>query len=153
MRVLLLSLLLAFGALTVVQGQPVEVRGGPVQLEVQSAPAGADPAPAVDESSRIWYRLRTPRTLKITVSTSCPDQQFPLSVQARNVSRGTAQGAVALTDGMAPTDFIRDITLPNFFCLFFRCTAEADLRYRSDIQAEDGTGTDTHIVRYTVLAQ
>lgn len=153
MRVLLFSLLFASGGLTVAQGQPVEVRGGPVQLEVQSAPAGVDPAPAVDESSRLWYRLKTPRTLKITVSTSAPDQQFPLSVQARNVSRGTSQGAVSLMDGMPPTDLIRDITLPSLLCLVFRCTTEADLRYRSDIQAEDGTGTDTHIVRYTVLAQ
>jgi hypothetical protein len=153
MRVFLLCLLFTFGIAEAIQGQPVEVRGGPVQLQVRSAPAGVDPAPAEDESSRLWYRLQTPGTLKITVSTSSPNQDFPLSVQARNVTRGTSQGAVALTDGMAATDLVRDITLPSFFCLFFRCTAEADLRYRSAIRAEDGTGTDTHVVRYTVLAQ
>jgi hypothetical protein len=145
--------LLALGTLHTAYGQPVEVRGGPVQLTARSAPAGVDPTPAEDTSSRLWYRLRSTQTLKVTVSTSCPAQQFPLSVQARNVERGTAQGAVPLRDGMAPTDLVRDITLPSFFCLFLRCTAEADLRYRSTIQAEDGTGTDTHIVQYTILAQ
>jgi hypothetical protein len=153
MRTILLFLLLAAGTLAVAHGQPVEVRGGPVQLRVRSAPAGVDPPPAEDESTRLRYRLQSTQTLKITVSTSCPTQQFPLSVQARNVQRGTSQGTVSLNDGMPPTDLVRDITLPSFFCLFFRCTAEADLRYRSAIQAEDGVGSDTHIVQYTILAQ
>lgn len=131
----------------------VEVSGGAVQLPVPSAPAGEDPPPAQDESTRLRYRIRTFRTVKIAVSTSCPAQRFDLRVQARSQTQGTPQGAVALEDGAPARDLIRDLTIPNFFCLFVACFNEATLRYTSRVRASDGTGTDAHVVRYTVLAQ
>ena len=131
----------------------VQISGGAVQLPVSSAPAGENPPPAQDESTRLRYRIRTFRTVKIAVSTSCPAQRFDLRVQARSQTQGTPQGAVALEDGAPARDLIRDLTTPNFFCFLFSCVDEATLRYTSRVRASDGTGTDAHVVRYTVLAQ
>jgi hypothetical protein len=153
MRALFLLALFATPLSSGAQGQPLTIQGGPVQLVVASAPAGADLPPAEDESSRLSYRLRSPQAVKIAVATNCPGQRFSLSVQARNVTSGTAQGAIPLTHNMAPTDLVRDITLPSVLCFFFRCVGTADLRYRSVVRAEDGLGSDDHIVQYTILAQ
>jgi len=131
----------------------VGISGGAVQLTVSSAPAGENPPAAQDESTRLRYRIRTSRPVKIAVSTSCPGQRFDLRVQARSQTDGTPQGTVALEDGAPARDLIRDLTIPNFFCLFFACVDEAALRYTSQVRASDGTGTDAHVVRYTVLAQ
>jgi len=131
----------------------VGISGGPVQLTVSSAPAGEDPPPAQDESTRLRYQIRTGRTVKIAVSTSCPGQRFDLRVQARSQTQGTPQGAIPLEDGAPARDLIRDLTIPGFLCFFFSCVDEATLRYTSRVRASDGTGTDAHVVRYTVLAQ
>jgi hypothetical protein len=131
----------------------VGISGGAVQLTVSSAPAGEDPPPAQDESTQLRYRIRTGRTVKIAVSTSCPAQRFDLRVQARSQTQGTPQGAIPLEDGAPARDLIRDLTIPGFLCFFFSCVDEATLRYTSRVRASDGTGTDAHVVRYTVLAQ
>jgi hypothetical protein len=152
MRILVLCLsLAALGGPAL--GQSLQVLGGPVTLTIEGAAAGMDPPPAEDASTRLQYRLQSLRRFKITVSTSNPDQQFPLTVQARNVAWGTSQGRVPLKRGMAPTDLIRDLEAPSFLCIFLRCTAQSDLQYRSAVQAEDGTGTANHVVQYTIMRQ
>jgi len=148
----ILAVVLVLVTSSPVHGQ-IRVEGGPVELVPGSAAAGQDPAPAVNDAARLRYRLGSFGTRKVIVSTTCPGQQFDLSVQARNVSRGTTQGAISLTDGMVSQDLIRDITLPNIFCLFLNCEGTATLQYRSVVRAEDGAGADDHILRYTILAQ
>lgn len=160
-------------------GQSLWIEGGAVSLSIGSAPAGQNPAPAEDASTRLRFQEREDAIYKIVVSTSAPNAQFDLYVQARNVrGGGITQAEVALVDGMAPADLIRDIDVcdgdapggpppgsgsppgrgpppdrgpPGGGPPF--CRGDATLRYRAVAEARDGKGADTHQVRFTILAQ
>ena len=131
--------------------------GGVVSLDVDAAAAGSEPDDAVDTSTEIHWVNGIGQTAKLTVSTACPGQRFGLSVGATVTSWGSGTAAtvsppVALVDGMAATDLLRDIptAAPGR-------EGTATLTYRASATVADGTsadhGDDVHTVTYTFLAQ
>lgn len=148
-------------------GQKIKIRGGMLELQVTTASPGQNPPPATDASTTLQIREREDGAFKVAVSTTAPEQQYDLRVEAMDLNEGVPLGEVSLTDGMAPADLIRNIDLcdkrgggrgrgppgggppgggPP-------CREEATLRYRTFVAAEHGSGSDSHTVRYTILAQ
>lgn len=154
-------------------GQPptsLQIQGGAVQLDVDamSATPGEPLPPVTDNSTTLRYSEREDGSVKIMVATTVPEQLYELRVQAQDVGEGVPQGEIPLIDGMPPADLIRGIDLcdapggppgggppgggppggggPS-------CREGATLRYRVLVDAEDGPGSDSHTVEYTILAQ
>lgn len=123
------------------------LRGTAPKLSVTTAVAGSEPTPAVSTSSSIRYS-GTSVISKITVKTVCANQKFDLSVVATGVTsgHGTAAPAVTLLNGMLAADFITSIPKNA-------SQITPTLQYTAAPQFSDGTGTDTHTVTYTQVAQ
>lgn len=118
---------------------------GTPYLAISTATAGQDPDPAVDASCKMRYRKLSAAepTLKITVGTNLGNPAFSLKVEGINAGAGTPTGVVTL--GTTAQDFLMDITNT--------IKKTCDLRYVATALASDGTGTDDHIVTYTIVIQ
>jgi hypothetical protein len=101
--------------------------------------------PPTNSSSSFSYRAGN-AIRKITVRTSLTTPLFTLEVVG-TVTRGAAvaQGPVTLNSAV-DTDFIRDIPMNS---TNGRCT----LNYTASATFANGTGTDSHTVRYTIVTQ
>jgi hypothetical protein len=123
------------------------LRGTAPTINITTAVPGSEPTPVVNTSSQIRYSGKTYLS-KITVRTVCANQKFDLSVVAGSITsgRGTAAPAVTLLNGMLDTDFI--VSIPANVA-----QTTVTLRYTAAPQFADGTGTDTHTVWYTQVAQ
>jgi hypothetical protein len=147
--------------------QSLKIAGGPVQLELRTASPGQNPPPITNRSTTLKFTERRNSAFKITASTMAPNQRYELRVQAVDVTVGTSQGEINLSDGMAPVDLLRGICKngggpppgkgppPGAGPPPGRgppCRGEATLQYRAIVEASDGAGTDTHTVRYTITA-
>ncbi len=149
-QTLALSVLVIVLASETSQAQPVDVRGGNQTLSITTGFAGGEPVAVTNTNSALRYR-RQAQTSKITVRTSCPGQNFNLSVEAQGVTRGVAAPAVQLVNGMLDTDFI--VNIPNSG---FRQTTVTLLYTASATFAQGNSaefGNDVHTVTYTILAQ
>jgi hypothetical protein len=152
------------------QRTSVRIDGGPVQLQVTTAPAGQNPPPATDASSTLQYSERRDEPFKVAVSTTAPGQRYGLRVEALDAPSGLSPGEVTLTDNMAPATILYNIDLcdapgggppgggppgggPPGGGGPPQCRAEATLRYRAFVEATDEPGSDSHTVQYTILAQ
>jgi hypothetical protein len=127
----------------------ITLGGGNQTLTINTGIAGGQLVDVVNTNCTLTYSAGN-RIRKITVRTTCPGQSFNLSVVATNVTRGTAQAAVTLTNGMASTDFIRDIprNTNNATC---RLNYTASATFAQGNSAE--FGNDTHTVLYTIVTQ
>lgn len=154
-------------------GQKIKIRGGTPRLAVRTATPGHNPPPATDASTTMRLRERREGAFKITVSTTAPGQRYELRVKAMDLNNGVSQGEVRLIDGMVPVDLIRRFDLCDKPGGGPRgrgpagggsqrggsprggppCREEVTLRYRTFVTATDGSGTDSHTVRYTILAE
>ena len=127
--------------------------GGVVALEVDAATAGSEPAAVSDGSTELHWVNGLGATAKLTVRSTCPGQQFGLTVQAQ-VGTGSATAAppVDLIDGMAATDLLLDISSDPA-----AREGTATITYRASATVADGTsadhGDDVHTVVYTLLDQ
>jgi len=173
LRIAVVGLLLAVPIGSSVLGQSIDIKGGPTQLDITTATPGQNPPPATDASTTLRISERRDGAFKITVSTTAPGQRYDLRVEATGLNSGVSQGEVSLVDGMASADLIRNVDLcdrpgggppgggppgggppgggppgggPP-------CREEATLRYRAFVAADDGAGSDSHTVQYTILAQ
>ncbi|GJQ20768.1 MAG: hypothetical protein HBSIN02_11230 [Bacteroidia bacterium] len=137
-------------AVEAASGQSITIQGGNVTLSITTGLAGSEPLPVMNTATRLRYR-RTLYTQKITVQTSCPGQNFGLTVVASNVTAGTAAPQVTLSNGMPPVDFITNIPF-GFFS-----NATATLNYTATATFSQGNsaelGDDLHTVTYTISAQ
>lgn len=135
--------------MTVIEAKAqISVRGGNPTLNVTTAVAGSEPTPVVNTACTVRYSAQV-KISKITVQTSCPNQKFPLRVFASSVpaNRGVAAPEVVLQNGAPAADFITSIPTG------WSSNANATLRYTAAPLFSQGTGTDTHTVTYTILAQ
>jgi hypothetical protein len=130
--------------------QPISVRGGNQTLNITTGTAGGSMTSVVNTASTIRYRKQA-AVSRITVQTACPGQSFSLSVVATGVTRGVAQPAVNLVDGMAAVNFITNIPRTGTWT-----TATITLRYTASATFAQGNsaenGNDVHTVTYTILA-
>ncbi|MCI0706276.1 MAG: hypothetical protein L0Y80_02160 [Ignavibacteriae bacterium] len=135
------------------QAQYMDVQGGNQVLSITTAAAGSEPTAVVNTSSNLRYRRQTFVITKVTVSTSCPGQNFTLKVYASTIQNngGTAAPEVTLTNGMLATDFITGI--PRFSNQWRTAT----LRYTASATFAQGNsaelGNEVHTVTYTLVAQ
>lgn len=140
---LVLALMLFFAIES--RGQ-ISMRGTAPTMNVVTAIAGSEPTPVINTGSSVRYSARA-KIAKITVQTACPNQKFTLTVVATGVTRGVAAPAVTLLDAMPATDFITSIPTG------WGGSVQPTLRYTASPTFAQGTGTDTHTVTYTLLAQ
>ena len=135
---------LMFAAGSAIQAQTL--RGTAPKITVNAAIAGSEPTPVSSTSSSIRYSGTTVIS-KITVRTVCANQKFDLSVIATGVTSGHGSPlSVVLTNGMIAADFITSIPINAG-------QITPTLQYTCAPQFSDGTGTDTHTVTYTQVAQ
>ncbi len=119
------------------QAQRLVLQGGPVVIQLD--PVGAPVAE--DLSARLrWNRVRSPS--KIMVGATDSEQRFDLFVDARDVHRGTPTGEVRLLAGAPAQDFVVDITEGG--------AGSCSLRYRAEVRADQGHGTELHSITYTI---
>ena len=145
---LLALLLICFGLIiTAVSGMDAQtLRGTAPTINITTAVPGSEPTPVVSTSSQIRYRGLA-FISKITVRTVCANQKFDLSVIATGVTSGHGSPvSVVLLNGMLAADFITSIPVSA-------SQITPTLRYTAAPQFSDGTGTDTHTVTYTQVAQ
>ncbi len=124
------------------------------QAPTLSIPAGTPaggPIAVIHNSSTIRYR-RQAVISKITVTTSCPGQDFTLKVVAVSPPAGIAAPEVTLVNGMVPRDIITNIpTSPP------PGNVNATLQYTASSTWAQGNsaevGDDIHTVTYTLVAQ
>jgi hypothetical protein len=135
---------LMFATTSGIQAQTL--RGTAPKITVNAAIPGSEPTPVSSTSSQIRYSGKS-FISKITVSTVCPSQKFDLSVVATGTFTGHGTPlSVTLVNGMLAADFITNIPV-------FASQNTPTLQYTCAPQFSDGTGTDTHTVTYTQVAQ
>ncbi|HET6566506.1 MAG TPA: hypothetical protein VFG50_00990 [Rhodothermales bacterium] len=96
---------------------------------------------AVDESTVLSWRINR-RHLKITVQTDLAAPKYTLKVMAVNATAGTPAPERVL--GVTPKDFILDVG---------KTTGTAVIRYTGTASLQQGSGSDLHLVTFTVTQQ
>ncbi len=131
--------------------------GGTINLQIETATAGSEPNSATDNFTELSWDADYGVTSKVTVTTTCPSQNFSLFVELTVTtygtgSVGTEQGEIELINGMLDTDMLRDIPL-----LSPGRVGSGTLTYRAVATVSDGNsnenGDDVHTVTYTLTAQ
>jgi hypothetical protein len=132
------------------QTTSITINGGNQTMTITTGIADGQLVDVVNTSCTLTYSTNRNRIRKITVGTACPSQNFNLSVVATNVTGGTAQAEVNLTNGMASTDLIRDIPASTN-------NATCRLNYTASATFAQGNstdfGNDVHTVTYTIVRQ
>lgn len=129
-----------------VQVLPITLMGvsqGTVLLNITSgnAVAGEDRMTVTDRSTRLlWGTNASAR--KVTASSSLASPRFTLLLLALDPTRGSAGPEFALS--AVPHDLLLGVGRSSGWCT---------LQYTAVALASQGTGTETHIVTFTVQAQ
>jgi hypothetical protein len=114
--------------------------GGNVTLTISTATAGQQPDSATNSTCTLaWTTNQANR--KITVATNLASPLFTLQVLAQSVSGGTAAPQVTLSTTAA--DFVTGVS---------KTVGTCTLGYTASATAAQGTGSDVHIVTYTLTA-
>jgi hypothetical protein len=114
--------------------------GGNVTLTISTATAGQQPDSATNSTCTLaWTTNQANR--KITAATSLATQNFALKVLAQSVTGGAAAPEVTLSNTAA--DFVTGVS---------KSVGGCTLRYTASATAAQGTGSDVHIVTYTLTA-
>jgi len=118
------------------------IDGEDLTLTINSATAGWDPEDATDDTTCDLLWTTNEPSKKITVVTDLAFPSFTLKVEAQTIiGGGTAAGEVILnTTG---TDLVTGVATTTGGC---------DLKYTASATAEQGTGTETHTITYTLTA-
>lgn len=133
-----------------VRGADVSVLNGDVDLPISSAPAGQQPAAVTNEACQLqWTTLVADATKKITVQTSLATTSFTLTVSAVNVSAGDGTAAGQVTLSTTAADLIVSIPAGVLVSDPGNCT----LHYRAAATAANGTGSDNHLITFTIVDQ
>lgn len=114
------------------------INSGDITLTIESAAAGKEPDEVTDNTCKLKWTTNTTGK-KITVKTDLASPTFTLKVEAKNVKGGTAASEVTLsTTGQL---FVTGIE---------KTTGSCKLKYTASATAAQGTGTDKHIITYTL---
>jgi len=136
-----------------VQSLFAQISGGDQLMTVTTAVIGSEPVAVTNTLTTLTYSRVSGQLSKITVTTVCLGQHFTLRVLATGtLTNGTAAPQVTLTNGMAATDFIRDILKTGQ-----KDNNTATLQYTASSTFAQGNsaelGDDVHTVSYTIVAQ
>jgi len=129
-----------------VQVLPITViglSGGLVQLDVTAAQAeaGQDVMIVTDESTRLLWGTNSSGR-KVTAASSLAAPRFTLLLRA-----------VAPTRGLAAPEFPLDAVPRDLLLNVGRSSGSCALRYTGVARASQGTGTDTHVITFTIQSQ
>jgi len=121
----------------------VAVSGGSVSLAITaaSAVAGQDQLTITDKSTQLLWGTNS-SSKKITVMTSLAAPLFTLQLLALNPTQGTAASQVTLST-----------TAQDFLLNIGRSSGTATLQYTGIALASKGTGSDAHVITFTVATQ
>ena len=119
----------------------LSITGGNFTLSISAATAGSNPTDATDNTTTDLNWTTNVASKKITVATNLGSPTFTLKVVAQTVSGGTAAAEVTLSTTAA--DFVTGISTTIGTC---------DLSYTAQATAAQGTGSDAHVVTYTLTA-
>lgn len=124
----------------------LSIQGAALDLVISTATPGTEPIPVLDSATTLRWG-RPSAIAKIAVSTTCPGQNFDLTIEAISPSRGLATGPVPLFDLMAPTDLIVDLPTRN---------GSSTLQYTASATVSQGAsvdvGIDAHTITFTLIA-
>jgi len=119
-------------------------------MTITTGTAGGQPVSVINTACTLTYRKQAAIS-KITVSASCPGQDYNLSVLATNVTRGVAAPQVSLLNGNPATDFVTSIPRTGF------TTATCKLQFTASAAFSDGNsaelGDDVYTITYTIQLQ
>jgi hypothetical protein len=119
---------------------------GDVSITISTATAGQQPNSVTNTSQTMtWSTLVTDPTAKVTVQTNLASPMFTLTIQCISVVGGVTAGTKTL-NGTTVYDVVTDIPADT-------AAGQCTLRYIGSATAAQGTGTDTHTVTYTIIAQ
>ena len=121
----------------------IQIIGGGVSLDINnsSAIAGQDMMTVTDQSTSIRWATNSANR-KITVATDLAVPLFALKLLA-----------VAPTQGAAGPEVILTTTASDLLLNIGRSTGIAALRYTGVAYASQGTGTDNHVITFTIQSQ
>jgi hypothetical protein len=121
----------------------VQTSSGVVNLQITGAgtPAGEDLLTTTDQSSSLLWGTNGSNR-KITVVTNLSAPLFTLKALALNPTAGTPGPEATLST--TAFDFLRNIG---------RSTGSSTIRYTGVASATQGTGTDSHVITFTVQSQ
>jgi hypothetical protein len=142
--------ILTFGFLAMSRGADIVLTGGDASLTVSSATAGQDPAAVTNETCGLqWTTLGGDPTKKVTAQTNLAGPVFNLRVLAINLSSGDGSSAGEVVLAAPAGDLITGIPPGILITDPGTCT----LRYTASVAAAEGTGSDNHIVTFTIVDQ
>ena len=147
-----LSFLIVLGFIFVskISAQAISITGGNQTMTITTGTAGGQPVSVLNTACTLTYRKQAAIS-KITVSTSCPGQDYNLSILATNVTRGVAAPQVSLVNGNPATDFITSIPRTGF------TSATCKLQFTASATFSDGNsaelGDDVYTITYTIQVQ
>jgi hypothetical protein len=128
--------------LRVMELNKIDLVGGPLTLQINSINDNAgEPNPAVDASTKLlWTSNGDAR--KIAVGSDIASPRFILKIEAEKSGSGAgiAQPEVTLSDN-SPHDLILGVQ---------RSAGSCSLRFKALASAEEGTGSESHLITYTI---
>lgn len=128
--------------LRVMELNKIDLVGGPLTLQISSISENmAQPSPAVDASTKLlWTSNGDAR--KIAVGSNIASPQFILKIEAEKSGSGPgiAQPEVTLSDN-APHDLILGVQ---------RSAGSCQLKFTAIADVQQGIGTETRLITYTI---
>jgi len=121
----------------------VSVSAGSISMTITGAgvPAGQDQMTATNQSSQLQWGVNS-SSRKITARTNLAAPKFSLNLLAQSPTQGTAAAEVSLST-----------TAQDFMLNIGRSLGNCTLQYTGIALASQGTGTDSHTITFTVVAQ
>ena len=121
----------------------VRVTSGTVSLNITNANAvaGQDLMTVTDQGTQLLWGVNASQR-KISVQSSLAAPKYTLRLVAINPTRGTAAPEVTL-----------NATARDFLLNIGRSSGTCTLRYTGSALASQGTGTDVHVITFTVQTQ
>lgn len=128
--------------LRVMELNKIDLVGGPLTLQINSIHDDApQPSPAVDASTKLlWTSNGNAR--KIAVGSNIASPRFILKIEAEKSSSGAgiAEPEITLSDN-APRDLILGVQ---------RSAGSCHLKFTAIADVEEGTGTESRLITYTI---
>lgn len=128
--------------LRVVELSKIDLVGGPLILRINAIDVNAnEPNPAVDAKTKLLWTSNGDDS-KITVGSNHVSSRFTLRLEAESISPGA---------GLAASEVMLKENQPQDLILGVRRSAgSCTLRFTAVANVEQGTGSESHLVTYTI---